>query len=187
MSLSREILLTSSITKDPTLFRGSLRSNLDPHSLFTDEQILTSLRLVNLVGSSSKPSQPLVLYLDGPLPPFSLSQRQLLCLARALLREPKILVLDEATASIDHVTEQKVWEVVKYIQCTVIIITHRLRNVDDCDKIFVMSAGKIVEIGAVEELKERAGGRFREMLEDQEEMAGVEDDAVPGSEQAREE
>lgn len=74
--------------------------------------------------------------------------------------------MDEATASVDYKTERKVWEVVKAMDCTVLIIAHRLMNVESCDKIVVLSKGTIVEVGAVEELRGKQGGWFRAMSDE---------------------
>ncbi|KAL9126805.1 MAG: hypothetical protein Q9217_004200 [Psora testacea] len=134
------------VPQDPTIFKGSLRSNLDPHCLFTDEEIFTTLRQVSLIPSPQGMEASTFMALDAPVPPMSLGQRQLLCLVRALMRKPKILVLDEATASVDEDTERKIQNIVQSVHCTTIIIAHRLANIDYCDRVVEMERGKIVKI-----------------------------------------
>ncbi|KAJ1562525.1 hypothetical protein HK405_011074 [Cladochytrium tenue] len=99
---------------------------------------------------------------------FSQGQRQLLCLARALLRRSRVIFLDEATASIDAATDERIQETIKHELggATVFCIAHRLRTVADFDRVLVLSQGEVAEFGAPAELMERPGGLFRRMCED---------------------
>ena len=96
---------------------------------------------------------------------FSVGQKQLLCLARALLRRNKFLILDEATSNVDMETDQFIQNCIhtKFAKTTVITIAHRLNTIADYDKVIVMSGGRIVEIGSPHELIER-NGMFTEMV-----------------------
>lgn len=149
---------------DPTVLRGTLRSNLDPFDLCTDEEILAVLRQVRLVQSPtgapteqhqqhdavSPPPPPSPPHLDTPISssssPFSLGQHQLICLARALLRRPTILIMDEATASIDHATDEHLQKVVMDLKCTVITIAHRLKTIMEYERVVVLDGGAVVEV-----------------------------------------
>jgi ABC-type multidrug transport system fused ATPase/permease subunit len=133
------------IPQDPTLFLGTLRSNLDRYSEHRDNEIWQALhkaRLENFVRS-------MPLGLDAPVQEngsnLSQGQRQLLCLARALLADAKVVVMDEATASVDVQTDTLVQEVVRESckNVTMLIIAHRLGTVADCDLIFEVKEGKL--------------------------------------------
>jgi ATP-binding cassette subfamily C (CFTR/MRP) protein 1 len=99
---------------------------------------------------------------------FSQGQRQMMCMARALLRKPKLLLMDEATSSVDVETDRLLQSVVKtqLADATVITIAHRLNTVVDSDVILVMAAGKLVEQGPPQKLLKIRGGYFAKMYED---------------------
>jgi ABC-type multidrug transport system fused ATPase/permease subunit len=235
------------------LFTGTIRSNLDPFSIFTDEEIYTALREVNLISTLSRPSSgtatptgtgtpPRAIEIPNPtsgavvadlnasysaattnpgsilanrewergdtyddtivvLPdghvadqndaaqqaameadnknPFknlnstvsesgsnlSQGQRQLLCLARALLKAPKVLLMDEATASIDYATDAKIQETIRQIKNTTITIAHRLQTIIDYDKVLVLDQGEVIEYAHPYDLIRKDAGTFRSMCE----------------------
>jgi ABC-type multidrug transport system fused ATPase/permease subunit len=198
------------VPQDPTLFTGTIRSNLDPFNLFTDEDIFTALRRVQLIGgalstnpstpqdsppptppeltlSTTNTTTPLIAPTSGTSTPttptnknifvnlsssitesgsnLSQGQRQLLCLARALLKSPKVLLMDEATASIDYATDSKIQETIRELKSTIITIAHRLQTIVDYDKVVVMDAGKVVEFDHPHVLIAKEGGVFRGMCE----------------------
>lgn len=212
------------VPQDPTLFTGTLRSNLDPFSLFTDEEIYTALRRVQLItsdkrnvsGSSTstsdsapsttptinvtdtsnengdntssangtlssaptlvrfqsnaKGNQNIFYDLSTPIAEsgsnLSQGQRQLLCLARALLKSPKVLVMDEATASIDYATDSKIQDTLRELkENTIITIAHRLQTIIDYDKVLVLDKGEVVEFAHPWELIQKEDGLFRSMCD----------------------
>jgi ABC-type multidrug transport system fused ATPase/permease subunit len=203
------------VPQDPTLFTGTLRSNLDPFGLFTDEEIFTALRRVQLISSirhesgSPASASPTVSSAtptlsansaphtgtmgselsDSTLVRFvsntrenknvfhdlsssvsesgnnlSQGQRQLLCLARALLKSPRILLMDEATASIDYATDAKIQDTLRELkENTIITIAHRLQTVIDYDKVLVLEKGEVVEFDDPWELIKKEDGSFKSM------------------------
>ncbi|KAK4230393.1 ATP-dependent bile acid permease [Podospora fimiseda] len=189
------------VPQEPTLFMGTIRTNLDPFDLHTDEEIFAVLRRVHLIGADevtgrkstaaipeatiaingivsedSEPSRPptatnknVFLDLSSPVTEsgnnLSQGQRQLLCLARALLKKPNVLVMDEATASIDYATDSAIQETIRELTSTIITIAHRLQTIVDYDKVLVLDKGRIVEYGHPWELLKKADGTFRSMCE----------------------
>lgn len=100
---------------------------------------------------------------------FSAGERQLLCLARAIIRSSQILILDEATANVDTATDVLIQSVIKehFAACTVITIAHRLNTIMHSDKLLVLDAGKVIEFGSPDELQKVEGGVFRSLLDAQ--------------------
>ncbi|KAF2008841.1 P-loop containing nucleoside triphosphate hydrolase protein [Aaosphaeria arxii CBS 175.79] len=224
------------VPQDPTLFTGTIRSNLDPFGLFTDEEIFQALREVHLISSNTSSATSIASSPERPSTPqqaieipnstsapivsdisasfnvgstthpssilanpewhhanaandtilaipsasaasaeqpaggaaqsdnknpfrnlnspvsesgsnLSQGQRQLLCLARALLKAPKVLLMDEATASIDYATDAKIQETIREIKNTTITIAHRLQTIIDYDKVLVLDKGEVIEFG----------------------------------------
>lgn len=157
----------SIIPQDPVLFSGTMRSNLDPFGENGDDNIWVALEQVelgavvrNLPGG-----------LDGRMSDggsnFSMGQRQLVCLARAILRRNKILILDEATANVDPETDQLIQRSIReqFSECTVLTIAHRLHTIMDSDRVLVVDAGKAVEFEHPWELLQQADGYFSQLVE----------------------
>ncbi|KAL1958665.1 hypothetical protein VTO42DRAFT_4008 [Malbranchea cinnamomea] len=180
------------VPQDPTLFTGTIRSNLDPFGLFTDEEIFTALRRVHLIGpagsslddddealsttseseasSRFRDNKNIFLNLQSPISEsgsnLSQGQRQLLCLARALLKQPKVLMMDEATASIDYATDAKIQDTLRELKDnTIITIAHRLQTIIDYDKVLVLDHGRVKEFDAPWQLINKRDGIFRSMCE----------------------
>lgn len=144
----------SIIPQEPVLFSGSMRYNLDPFDEYNDDKLWAVLDKVKLKELIKSMPAGLSTKISEGGSNFSVGQRQLVCLARAILRENKILLLDEATANIDQETDHLIQNTIreKFADCTVLTIAHRLNTVIDADRILVMDAGKCVEFAPPYEL-----------------------------------
>ncbi|KAG6425864.1 hypothetical protein SASPL_110069 [Salvia splendens] len=138
---------TSIIPQEPTLFRGSVRTNLDPLGLYSDDEIWKALEKCQLKSTISELPNLLEASVSDEGENWSMGQRQLFCLGRVLLKRNKILVLDEATASIDSNTDVILQRIIReeFSKCTVITVAHRVPTVIDSDMVLVLSYGKLVE------------------------------------------
>ncbi|KFP85745.1 Canalicular multispecific organic anion transporter 1, partial [Acanthisitta chloris] len=155
------------IPQDPVLFTGTLRMNLDPFDEYSDEEIWKALELAHLkTYVQDLPERLLHLVSEGG-ENLSVGQRQLVCLARALLRKAKILILDEATAAVDLETDHLIQTTIRseFADCTVLTIAHRLHTIMDSNRVMVLQAGRIVEYDSPEELL-RKQGIFSAMAKD---------------------
>jgi ATP-binding cassette subfamily C (CFTR/MRP) protein 4 len=150
------------IPQDPLLFLGSLRKNLDPFGQYPDHQLWTALDEFQLKEVVSNLPSGLDSMVSESGSNFSVGQRQLLCLVRAMLRESKIIVLDEATANVDLKTDELIQSSIRnrFKNCTVLTIAHRLNTVIDSDKILVMDKGMVVEFGHPHQLLQNHEGFF---------------------------
>ncbi|KAJ2534066.1 Canalicular multispecific organic anion transporter 1 [Coemansia sp. RSA 1935] len=167
----------SVIPQDPVLFYGSIRDNLDPMDEYTDDEVWAAIRATHIEGLLEKPTEK---YVEDPDDDdmgvwvegigldkwvmyggnnFSVGERQLLSLCRALLWKRKILVLDEATANIDNKTDQLIQTILRneFKDCTILTIAHRLNTVMDCDRILVMNQGTVAEFDTPENLLAQDG------------------------------
>ncbi|KAL4803388.1 P-loop containing nucleoside triphosphate hydrolase protein [Aspergillus unguis] len=166
------------IPQDPTLFRGSVRSNLDPFNEHSDLELWDALRKAHLVDSESSgtntptnTTSETKLGLDTPVDEegltFSLGQRQLMALARALVRNARIIICDEATSSVDFATDQRIQETMArgFHGKTLLCIAHRLRTIIHYDRICVMDQGGIAEMDTPLKLWEDEKGIFRAMCD----------------------
>ncbi|KAI1864810.1 uncharacterized protein JN550_008630 [Neoarthrinium moseri] len=160
------------IPQDPTLFRGTVRSNLDPFGEHGDLELWSALRQADLVAhdASIDDKDPNRMHLDTVVEEdglnFSLGQRQLMALARALVRGSQIIVCDEATSSVDMETDDKIQATIAtgFRGKTLLCIAHRLRTIIGYDRICVMDAGRIAELDSPLNLWRR-GGIFRSMCD----------------------
>nr|XP_009483327.1 PREDICTED: canalicular multispecific organic anion transporter 1 [Pelecanus crispus] len=155
------------IPQDPVLFTGTLRMNLDPFDQYTDKEVWKALELAHLKTYVQDLPEGLLHLVSEGGENLSVGQRQLVCLARALLRKAKILILDEATAAVDLETDHLIQTTIRseFAACTVLTIAHRLHTIMDSNRVMVLQAGKIVEYDSPEELL-RKQGVFSAMAED---------------------
>ncbi|CAN7939452.1 unnamed protein product, partial [Ixodes hexagonus] len=152
------------IPQDPVLFRGTLRFNLDPAGQHNTEELWTALDRSHIGNVFREDCGLDFEVVEGGLN-LSVGQRQLVCLARAVLRKTKILVLDEATASVDMKTELLVQQTLRDVMrgCTVLTIAHRLRTILTSDRVVVMDQGRVVEVGNPAELLDDVTSSFHVM------------------------
>merc|ERR1711956_94581 len=156
------------IPQDPVLFSGTLRINLDPFSHYSDDELWKALELAHLKDYASNLETGLLHEIAEGGENLSVGQRQLVCLARALLRKTKILILDEATAAVDLETDDLIQATIRvsFKDCTVLTIAHRLSTIMDYDKVLVMKEGQVAEFSSPTELLEDKSTIFHSMCSD---------------------
>ncbi|XP_054915035.1 multidrug resistance-associated protein 4 isoform X2 [Poeciliopsis prolifica] len=157
----------SIIPQDPMLFTGSMRKNLDPFNQHSDEELWNALREVQLKSVVEELPGKLETVLAESGSNFSVGQRQLVCLARAILRRNRILIIDEATANVDPRTDELIQKTIrdKFRECTVLTIAHRLNTIIDSDRILVLDAGKIHAYDEPHVLLQDTKGIFYKMVQ----------------------
>ncbi|XP_068425589.1 multidrug resistance-associated protein 1-like [Clinocottus analis] len=155
------------IPQDPVLFSGSLRMNLDPFDTCSEEDLWKALELAHLSSFVSALPQKLSHQCCEGGENLSLGQRQLLCLARALLRKTRILVLDEATAAVDLKTDQLIQSTIRtqFRDCTVLTIAHRLNTIMDYSRVVVMDRGRVAEMDSPSQLLHLQGSFYQMCVE----------------------
>ncbi|XP_066402761.1 ATP-binding cassette sub-family C member 10 [Molothrus aeneus] len=153
------------IPQDPFLFSGSIRENLDPQGKRTDAELREVLEQCHLWDAVTQMGG-----LDSELGErgrsLSVGQRQLVCLARALLTQAKVLCIDEATASVDQKTDQLLQQTIRqrFADKTVLTIAHRLNTILDSDRVLVMQAGRVAELDSPARLSQKDGSLFQHLL-----------------------
>lgn len=172
----------SIIPQDPVLFQGTIRSNIDPFGHATDVELWNALRRAWLIESSeynlvtsgnatAASTSNIKFHLDENVDDdgtnFSLGERQLLALARALVRNSQILILDEATSNVDFQTDNKIQTTIakEFADCTILCIAHRLRTIINYDRILVLDSGEAVEYDSPLNLFNKPDGAFRSMCD----------------------
>ncbi|CAF2155428.1 unnamed protein product [Brassica napus] len=159
-------LRLSIIPQDPTMFEGTVRSNLDPLEEYTDDQIWEALDKCQLGDEVRKKEHKLDSSVSENGENWSMGQRQLVCLGRVLLKRSKILVLDEATASVDTATDNLIQKTLRehFSDCTVITIAHRISSVIDSDMVLLLSNGIIEEYDSPVRLLEDKSSSFAKLV-----------------------
>jgi ATP-binding cassette, subfamily C (CFTR/MRP), member 1 len=154
---------------EPTLFCGSVRSNVDPLGQHSDSIIWEALDRANIKGYFTSTGKGLDSPLDEAGGNLSAGQRQLVCLARAMLTGARIVLLDEATASVDMMNDQQVQLAIRSSleECTVLTIAHRLHTVMDSDRIMVLDNGRVCEFDTPRALLGRTDGVLHSMWKEQ--------------------
>lgn len=168
-NLQRSRQAMSVITQNPILFTGSLRMNLDPFDEHDDRELWDALEQASLKSMVKMLPRQLNEEIKECGANFSAGERQLLCLARALLKKNKIIVMDEATANVDCKTDQLIQETTrnKFKHCTVITIAHRLNTIIDYDRVLVMENGQAVEYDKPDNLLRNDKAQFSRLYHGQ--------------------
>ncbi|KAJ5113968.1 hypothetical protein N7456_002502 [Penicillium angulare] len=154
--------------QEPFIFQGTVRENLDPQGKVSSSQIVDALHSVGVWSVLTASQGSIEEVLDAKLDESILSQgqKQLLCLARALLKKSKVLILDEPTSSLDPETDAKVQNVIREVfsGCTVIMVAHRIHTLLDFDQVAVLHNGHILEVGHPRDLLEKPDAEFTKLL-----------------------
>ncbi|PWY68398.1 ABC bile acid transporter [Aspergillus heteromorphus CBS 117.55] len=165
------------IPQNPVLFTGTIRSNLDPFDAYDDDTILRALKNVQWPAKGLDSQGILASVITEGGSNLSHGQRQLLCLVRAILSRPAILVLDEATSAVDRATDALIQQSIRTgfgrERPTLLVIAHRIQTIADFDKVLVMDAGQVVEFGSPRDLLRRQDGAFRRLVGNDAERDGL--------------
>lgn len=155
------------VPQDPVIFSGSVRANLDPFdAVGGDAFIWQALQQAGMADTIRQMPGGLDAQISEGGGNMSTGQRQLLCMARALLRRTKILVLDEATSNVDNGTDQLIQATIRsaFKDCTVLTIAHRLHTIIDSDRIMVLDAGRLVEFDTPQALLSKPDSIFSKLV-----------------------
>ncbi|KAF5327417.1 hypothetical protein D9619_004696 [Psilocybe cf. subviscida] len=160
------------IPQMPELLSGTLRRNLDPFDQYDDSTLNNALRAAGLFSLQSEDDEARITLdskIAGGGSNLSVGQRQIIALARAIVRNSKLLILDEATSAIDHKTDSIIQTSLRNelsADVTVLTIAHRLQTIMDADKIMVLDSGRIVEYDSPQVLLEKKGGQFKALVDE---------------------
>ncbi|PIA15690.1 P-loop containing nucleoside triphosphate hydrolase protein [Coemansia reversa NRRL 1564] len=158
----------SIIPQDPILFAGTVRENLDPFNNYSDQDIWRVLEQAHLADYIRNKEERLEFMVEQSGSNFSVGQRQLICLARALLKHAKVLVLDEATAAIDNATDTIIQQTIRseFKNCTVLTIAHRLDTIIDSDMVLVIDNGQLAEYDTPDNLLANKDSLFTKLVKE---------------------
>ena len=162
----------SIIPQEPILFSGTIRSNLDPFNKYSDEDIWSALDRTFMRDSISSTAQGLETPVEEHGNNYSVGQRQLICIARALLRKSKVILMDEATASIDVETDRNIQTTIKsqFADSTVITIAHRIHTIIESDRVLVLEQGEVQEYDKPQTLLQNPVTLFSQLVEKSKEV-----------------
>ncbi|KAF9933077.1 hypothetical protein FBU30_006578 [Linnemannia zychae] len=165
------------IPQDPTLFVGTVRENLDPFDELTDADLWEALERAHLKEHISSLAGGLSFKVSQNGDNFSVGQRSLICLARALLRKTKVLILDEATAAVDVETDELIQKTIRkeFKDRTILTIAHRIKTVMDSDKILVLEKGRVEEYESPQTLLQRPDSLFYSLAQQAGEIKDAEE------------
>lgn len=157
----------SIIPQESTMFLGTVRFNVDPACLHSDAEIWEAIRLVGLKDTVDGMDGKLDFNVSEEGSNLSQGQRQLLCVSRAILRRSRIVLLDEATASVDVENDQNLQRVLRsvFAHCTMLTIAHRINTISDSSRILVLDAGKVAEFDSPQVLLKRPGSIYKSLVE----------------------
>ncbi|OAO16623.1 ATP-binding cassette, sub-family C [Blastocystis sp. ATCC 50177/Nand II] len=160
------------IPQEPLLFSGTARDNLDPFKQYTDKEIWSSLERARMWQTVAENPAGLEAVVEKHGSNFSVGQRQLLCVARALLRKSKVILMDEATASIDVETDLTIQKTIRseFKDSTVITIAHRIHTISDSDKVLVLDLGEVKEFDAPGVLLSDKNSLYSQLVEKSKEV-----------------
>ena len=159
----------SIVPQEPFLLEGTLKTNLDPLNLYTEseiDEVLKNVKLYEMLEHDSANKDTIFNGINTEIKEYgnnlSFGCRQLLCVARAILRKSKVIILDEATSSVDQKTEDIITNAVDsmFKDSTVITIAHRINTVKSCDRVIIMDEGEIIEVGNPDMLIKDTNSKF---------------------------
>ena len=154
------------IPQTPILFTGTVRSNVDVYGEHGDAAVWAVLELCQMKAKVQSLKRGLYARVGEFADHFSVGQRQLLCFGRALLQRARVVLMDEASASLDAVSDAHIQRLTATLtECTVIVIAHRIHTVMGMQRVMVIEDGRVVEFDEPHTLMEKAGGRFRSLVE----------------------
>ena len=153
------------IPQDPSLMQGTLKFNIDPLGLYSDNEIIKVLRMIGFEYVVANHPQGMQQQIAEGGDNMSIGEKQLICIARAILRRSKIVILDESTANVDYHNEEVIQKVINEVfdKSTVITIAHRIKTVINCDRVIVLDNGEVVEFDSPKELVKSKKGVFYDM------------------------
>ena len=153
------------IPQDPSLMEGTLRYNIDPLHLYSDSDIISVLRKIDFEYIVNNRPEGLAQTIAEGGSNLSVGEKQLICIVRAILRKSKIIVMDEATASIDYQTEEIIQKAINELlkKSTILTIAHRIKTIINCDRIITLDNGSIVDFDTPKKLLENKQGLFYEL------------------------
>lgn len=154
------------IPQDPTMFKGTLKFNLDPENKNTDEEIYKIIEQAQLQELVDSDPAGIEMEISENGSNLSSGERQLICICRAILRKSKLVILDEATANIDVITEQKIQTLIntQFVDSTMVVIAHRINTIIQSDRVLVLSFGEIQEFDTPQNLMADGDSEFSKLI-----------------------